>query len=70
MMIESNFQSRIGIEIKRTDKKTFFKVSSRIWFICSGVTEFELIFSSHLIGGVETVGGGGAGFGLELRQGW
>ncbi|MGK6698735.1 hypothetical protein ACKUZO_000110 [Acinetobacter baumannii] len=61
-MIESNFQSRMGIEIKRTDKKTFFKVSSRIWFICSGVT---LLTSSHFIGGVETVGGGGLGF-LEL----
>ncbi|KAF0597294.1 hypothetical protein AB71190_03906 [Acinetobacter baumannii] len=67
MMIESNFQIRIGIEIKRTDKKTFFKVSSRIWLICSGVT---LLASSHLIGGVETVGGGGTDFGLGLRQGW
>ena len=69
-MIESNFQSKMGIEIKRTDKKTFFKVSSRIWLICSGVTELEVSVSSHLIGGVETVGGGGAGFGLGLRQGW
>ncbi|MGK6702694.1 hypothetical protein ACKUZO_021410 [Acinetobacter baumannii] len=50
------------MKLKRTDKKTFFKVSSRIWFICSGVT---LLTSSHFIGGVETVGGGGLGF-LEL----
>lgn len=69
-MIESSFQSRIGIEIKRTDKKTFLKVSSRIWLICSGVTELEVSVSSHLIGGVETVGGGGACIGLRLRQGW
>ncbi|ENV29708.1 MULTISPECIES: hypothetical protein [Acinetobacter calcoaceticus/baumannii complex] len=68
-MIESNFQIRIGIEIKSTDKKTFFKVSSRIWFICSGVTELEVSVLSHLIGGVETVGGGGTGFGLGLWQG-
>ncbi len=65
-MIESNFQIRIGIEIKSTDKKTFLKVSSRIWSICSGVT---LLASSHFIGGAETVGGGGVGFGLGLWQG-
>ncbi len=70
MMIESNFQIRIGIEIKRTDKKTFFKVSSRSWFICSGVSKLEFTLLSHFIGGVETVGGEGVGFGLGLRQGW
>ncbi|WP_153603636.1 hypothetical protein [Acinetobacter baumannii] len=60
MMIESNFQIRIGIEIKRTDKKTFFKVSSRIWFICSGVKVLELSTPSTLTnGGVQTIGGVG-----------
>ncbi|CAI3129686.1 hypothetical protein MWMV4_MWMV4_00997 [Acinetobacter baumannii] len=68
MMIESNFQIRIGIEIKRTDRKTFFKVSSRIWLICSGVTELEVSVSSHLIGGVGTYGG--VGLLSVLRQGW
>ncbi len=68
-MIESNFQSRIGIEIKRTDKKTFFKVSSRIWFICSGVNLLELSTPSTLtLGGVHTIGG--VGLLSVLRQGW
>ncbi len=67
-MIESNFQIRIGIEIKRTDRKTFFKVSSRIWLICSGVTELDVSVSSHFIGGVEIVGG--VGLLSVLRQGW
>lgn len=59
-MIESNFQSRMGIEIKRTDKKTFFKVSSRIWLICSGVNFLELSTPSTLTnGGVQTIGGVG-----------
>lgn len=59
-MIESNFQSRMGIEIKRTDRKTFLKVSSLIWFICSGVNFFELSTPSTLTnGGVQTIGGVG-----------
>ncbi len=72
-MIESNFQIRIGIEIKRTDKKTFFKVSSLIWSSCSSVKSLEEVDASNSSGGLGTTvggGGGGAGSGLELRQGW
>lgn len=68
-MIESNFQSRIGTEIKRTDRKTFFKVSSRIWLICSGANFLELSKPSTLTnGGVQTIGG--VGLLSALRQGW
>ena len=60
-IIASNFHSNIGIEINKTESKAFLKVSSLICSMCSGVAD-----PTSFTGGLEIVGGGGAGLGLGL----